>query len=162
MKPYQLTAFFCGAPRCAATPADVAMHASVGRVKLSQVEFQRAAGTCFNVICLSNAACQCCFSKILFTYKHRANMKVLVINPNSTQSVTDGLQAALDPVAPPGVELGYFTAPPHAPPSSHTFHLSCLTAVYCFEKLEKIGAFEKYDAFLVCCCKSPINFRFVT
>jgi hypothetical protein len=79
-------------------------------------------------------------------------MKILVINPNSTESVTVGLKEALDPVAPPGVELGYFTAPSKAPPSSHTFHLSCLCGVYCFEELLSIGAFEEYDAFLVCCC----------
>lgn len=86
-------------------------------------------------------------------------MKILVINPNSTESVTVGLQKSLDPVAPAGVELGYFTAPKKAPPSSHTFHLSCLCGVYCFEELLRIGAFEEYDAFLVCCCSGGSRVR---
>ncbi|SGZ56817.1 CIC11C00000005529 [Sungouiella intermedia] len=40
-------------------------------------------------------------------------MSILVINPNSSQKVTDNLEKIL--VAPPGIELAFYTGPPEAP-----------------------------------------------
>ncbi|GAA5905422.1 hypothetical protein JCM6882_003155 [Rhodosporidiobolus microsporus] len=77
--------------------------------------------------------------------------RLLIINPNSTESITDGLRAALDPYCPLGVELTYFTGPPHAPTGISNFVTGIQTASICFEELEKKGAFEAYDGFLVCC-----------
>ncbi|KAI5474757.1 protein of Asp/Glu/hydantoin racemase family [Pseudohyphozyma bogoriensis] len=79
---------------------------------------------------------------------------LLIINPNSTPSITTGLEEALSPIAPQGVKLSYYTAPSHAPPSINDYTTACLTAVHCFEDLEKKGALKEdseYDGFLVCC-----------
>ncbi|GAA5830592.1 hypothetical protein JCM11251_002525 [Rhodosporidiobolus azoricus] len=77
--------------------------------------------------------------------------RLLIINPNSTESITDGLRDALDPYCPPGVELSYFTGPNHAPTGISDFVTGIQTAAICFEELEKEGALGKYDGFLVCC-----------
>ncbi|GAA6005371.1 hypothetical protein JCM10207_002956 [Rhodosporidiobolus poonsookiae] len=77
--------------------------------------------------------------------------RLLVINPNSTASITEGIQAALDPYCPAGVEITYFTAPSHAPTGISDFRTGIQTAYICFDELEKTGAFDKYDGFLVCC-----------
>ncbi|BGP13114.1 Protein dcg1 [Rhodosporidiobolus nylandii] len=73
---------------------------------------------------------------------------LLVINPNSTESITDGLRAALDPYCPAGVELFYFTAPSRAPTGISNFVTGIQTAAICFEELESSGALEEYDGFL--------------
>ncbi|GAA5971381.1 hypothetical protein JCM11641_008330 [Rhodosporidiobolus odoratus] len=77
--------------------------------------------------------------------------RLLIINPNSTESITDGLRAALDPYCPPGMSLTYFTAPSQAPTGISDFRTGILTAAVCFEELEKSGALVTYDGFLVCC-----------
>ncbi|GAA6041687.1 hypothetical protein JCM8097_003084 [Rhodosporidiobolus ruineniae] len=77
--------------------------------------------------------------------------KLLIINPNSTVSFTEGLKTSFEPYCPPGVELAYFTAPPHAPTGISNLVTGIQTAAICFEELEKTGAFETYDGFLVCC-----------
>ncbi|KAM0746365.1 hypothetical protein T439DRAFT_319029 [Meredithblackwellia eburnea MCA 4105] len=78
-------------------------------------------------------------------------IKILVINPNSSKSITNGLQEALDPVCPPGVELSYYTAPAHAPPSINDFQTATLTAVACYQDILEKKLTESYDGFLVCC-----------
>ena len=42
---------------------------------------------------------------------------VAVVNPNSSQVVTDALARTLEPLAPAGTTLRFLTAPPDAPPS---------------------------------------------
>ncbi|KAK0227302.1 Asp/Glu/hydantoin racemase [Armillaria nabsnona] len=58
-----------------------------------------------------------------------APASILVINPNSSQSITDGLK-----VAPPEARLTFYMAPSHARP-------------FIIEK----QLLEKHDGFLVCC-----------
>lgn len=82
-------------------------------------------------------------------------MSLLIINPNSTEAITDGLRASLLPVQPAGVELRFFTAPPGAPTGISNLVTAVQTAHLCFEALLNQGAFDKYDGFLVCCCKPP-------
>ncbi|KAL8279484.1 hypothetical protein RQP46_008046 [Phenoliferia psychrophenolica] len=78
-------------------------------------------------------------------------VRLLIINPNSSASITVGLKEALDPFCPPGVELTYYTAPEHAPPSINDFCTASLTAVACYEDIKFKGLHEVYDGFLVCC-----------
>lgn len=80
--------------------------------------------------------------------------RLLVINPNSTESITDGLRDALEPYRPADVHLDYFTGPSHAPTGIRDFRTGVQTAAICFDELEKSGALRRYDGFLVCCCAS--------
>ena len=80
------------------------------------------------------------------------NVALLVINPNSTASVTDGLRAILPP--PPGATLEFYTAPRNAPPAISDATTGVLSAAACFTDLTANGALDKYDGFLVCCCAS--------
>lgn len=75
---------------------------------------------------------------------------ILVINPNSSESVTDGLRETLQP--PPGCPLVFYTAPSHAPPSINDVTTAALTASACWEDIRDKGLLDLYDAFLVCCC----------
>ncbi|ETW79773.1 hypothetical protein HETIRDRAFT_49067 [Heterobasidion irregulare TC 32-1] len=74
---------------------------------------------------------------------------ILVINPNSSESVTSGLRDTLSP--PPDTTLTFYTAPSHAPPSINDLTTANLTATACFEDILAKGLVELYDGFLVCC-----------
>ncbi|KAI5124352.1 hypothetical protein M0805_008959 [Coniferiporia weirii] len=78
-------------------------------------------------------------------------VRLLVINPNSSKSITDGLQESLNPLTPPGTQLSYFTAPPHAPAAISNIITANQTATYCYESLVQGKAIDEYDGFLVCC-----------
>ncbi|GAA5832369.1 hypothetical protein JCM3766R1_002398 [Sporobolomyces carnicolor] len=78
-------------------------------------------------------------------------MQLLIINPNSTSDITDGIADSLNPHCPPNVELTYFTAPSHAPTAIRDYVTGIQTATACFEELVKTQAFDKFDGFLVCC-----------
>jgi Asp/Glu/hydantoin racemase len=77
-------------------------------------------------------------------------ISLLVINPNSSASMTDGLLQNLVP--PPGVTLAFYTAPASAPPSINDATTGVLSAAACFADIQKEGIIERYDGFLVCCC----------
>ncbi|GAA5830859.1 hypothetical protein JCM5353_000593 [Sporobolomyces roseus] len=77
--------------------------------------------------------------------------KILIINPNSTKDITDGIAESLDPYCPPNCQLHYFTAPAHAPPSIRDYVTGIQTAAACFDEMINTGAFERFDGFLVCC-----------
>ncbi|GAA5976706.1 hypothetical protein JCM10908_005602 [Rhodotorula pacifica] len=78
--------------------------------------------------------------------------RLLVINPNSTEAITDGLRESLETVQlPDEFVVGYYTAPAHAPTGISNFVTGIQTAASCFEALREEGAFETYDGFLVCC-----------
>ncbi|KAJ7107664.1 Asp/Glu/hydantoin racemase [Mycena crocata] len=74
---------------------------------------------------------------------------ILVINPNSSQSVTDGLEEALR--TPPQTNLAFYTGPPNAPPSINDLTGGTISAAACFADLQEKGLIEKYDGFLVSC-----------
>jgi Asp/Glu/hydantoin racemase len=76
---------------------------------------------------------------------------ILIINPNSSQSVTDGLEQALQ--APPETTLTFYTAPPNAPPSINDITGGTLSATACFLDIIEKGLIDKYDGFLVSCCE---------
>jgi Asp/Glu/hydantoin racemase len=80
-------------------------------------------------------------------------VSILVINPNSSQVITDGLERALSGYVPPGASLSFFTAPPDGPPSIDDVATSVLSAAASFRGLtdpEK-KLLDKHDAFLVSC-----------
>ncbi|GAA6008722.1 hypothetical protein JCM11491_003411 [Sporobolomyces phaffii] len=78
-------------------------------------------------------------------------MKILIINPNSTKDITDGIADALNPRCPPNATLAYFTAPSHAPTAIRDYVTGIQTASACFDELVKVRAFDEFDGFLVCC-----------
>ncbi|CDO75955.1 hypothetical protein BN946_scf184888.g5 [Trametes cinnabarina] len=80
--------------------------------------------------------------------------KVLVINPNSSQSMTDALKPILSDLEHPGLELDYFTGPAElSPPSINDSTTSILSAAHCFERLrtEIVRETSSHDAYLVAC-----------
>ncbi|KAJ3767070.1 Asp/Glu/hydantoin racemase [Lentinula raphanica] len=76
-------------------------------------------------------------------------IRLLIINPNSTKSVTDGLEEVLTP--PPQTELTFYTAPKNAPPSINDMVTANLTATACFLDIQEKKLLDRYDGFLVCC-----------
>ncbi|KAF8213315.1 WD40-repeat-containing domain protein [Mycena galopus ATCC 62051] len=74
---------------------------------------------------------------------------ILVINPNSSQSVTDGLSSALR--APPEANLTFYTAPADAPPSINNASQGTFSAGICFRDILDKGLIETYDGFVVSC-----------
>ena len=77
---------------------------------------------------------------------------ILVINPNSSASITAGLQMSLSAICPPWVSLEFYTAPDHAARAISDFRTMNTTSTHCYEDLVKRGAFQQYDGFMVCCC----------
>ncbi|KAJ7139887.1 Asp/Glu/hydantoin racemase [Mycena epipterygia] len=74
---------------------------------------------------------------------------LLVINPNSSQSVTEGLKEALR--APPDTTLAFYTAPADAPPSINDATTGTISAAVCFRDIVAKGWIDTYDGFLVSC-----------
>mgnify|MGYP004708584401 FL=1 len=74
-------------------------------------------------------------------------INILVINPNSSQKVTDNLEAIL--VAPEGTKFHFYTAPGNGP-KEITPELSALSAEVALPDLLKKDL-NQYDGFLVCC-----------
>ncbi|KAF8150607.1 Asp/Glu/hydantoin racemase [Crassisporium funariophilum] len=77
------------------------------------------------------------------------SVTLLVINPNSSQSVTAGLQEVL--VAPPGATLEFYTPPNNAPPSINDITTGVLSGAACYADLVDKNLIDKHDGFLVCC-----------
>ncbi|KAF5327630.1 hypothetical protein D9619_004323 [Psilocybe cf. subviscida] len=76
-------------------------------------------------------------------------IKLLVINPNSTESMTQGLRDVLMP--PPRTTLDFYTAPTDAPDSIKDATTGILSGAACFTDILRKGLVEQYDGFLVCC-----------
>lgn len=76
-------------------------------------------------------------------------MSILVINPNSSQKVTDNLEKIL--VAPPGIELAFYTAPPDAPKEIDGELSLKLSEQAVLPDLLSKNLHTKHLGFLVCC-----------
>ncbi|KAJ6509293.1 Asp/Glu/hydantoin racemase [Mycena vitilis] len=74
---------------------------------------------------------------------------ILVLNPNSSRSVTQGLEEALR--APPDTTLAFYTAPANAPPSINDATTGTLSTTACFTDIVEKGLIDKYDGILVSC-----------
>jgi Asp/Glu/hydantoin racemase len=76
---------------------------------------------------------------------------ILIINPNSSTIVTQGLEDTLR--APPETVLAFYTAPGEAPPSINDATGGTMSATVCFRDIVEKGLIDKYDGFLVSCCE---------
>ncbi|KAI5803111.1 Asp/Glu/hydantoin racemase [Geopyxis carbonaria] len=74
---------------------------------------------------------------------------LLIINPNSTVSMTTALSPTITPLLPPGTSATYFTAPPGAPPSINDSATEALSTTVCLPLL--IPLLQQHDGFLLCC-----------
>lgn len=76
-------------------------------------------------------------------------MSILVINPNSSQKVTDNLEKIL--VAPPNIKLSFYTAPPDAPEEIDGEPALIISEKVVLSDLLSKGLQNQYSGFLVCC-----------
>jgi len=72
---------------------------------------------------------------------------ILVINPNSSESITKTLERTL--IAPPSTNLHFFTGPSSSPPSINDEATSKQSCDACLPVL--LSTVEDYDGFLVAC-----------
>ncbi|KAI0364240.1 hypothetical protein BV20DRAFT_872337 [Pilatotrama ljubarskyi] len=84
-------------------------------------------------------------------------ISILVINPNSSESMTTALEPILADLQHPGLSLRYHTGPAgRSPPSVNDLATSILSAAHTYEALlplivvEESGR-DEYDAYLVAC-----------
>ncbi|PYI03970.1 carbon-nitrogen hydrolase [Aspergillus sclerotiicarbonarius CBS 121057] len=76
-------------------------------------------------------------------------LRILLINPNSTQSMTTNCIALINPTLPPDVEVHGFTAPLPAPSAIEGVLDSVLSAATTLRAVLPLA--DQYDAFLVAC-----------
>lgn len=76
-------------------------------------------------------------------------MKLLIINPNSSEKVTANLSEIL--TTPEGFSLHFYTAPKEAPAEISGEETSIESEKIALADLLKIGAHTRYDGYLVCC-----------
>ena len=79
----------------------------------------------------------------------RGKLRVLLINPNSTPSMTDTCISMVKPTLPPDVEVVPFTAPIPAPSAIEGSLDAVLSAAAAVRVILPIA--DQYDAFLVAC-----------
>lgn len=77
--------------------------------------------------------------------------KILVVNPNSSQSITDCISSILSDYGSPDLSIEYFTGPPSAPPAINDEETSAQSTSACLPALLESSALEKYSAFLIAC-----------
>jgi len=76
-------------------------------------------------------------------------MSILIINPNSSVSMTKALEPIIENLNLPFLTYAYFTAPPPSPPSINDAEDSQRSADVCFPLLSE--RLTSYDAFVVAC-----------
>lgn len=78
-------------------------------------------------------------------------MSILIINPNSSKSVSDNLQSLLSP--PPGVTFTFYTAPPDAPEEIDGEETSKKSTEVVLKDLKENRSklLEPFNGFLICC-----------
>jgi Asp/Glu/hydantoin racemase len=87
-------------------------------------------------------------------------VRILVVNPNSSTSITDRLSESIE--APPGVQLTWWTAPSEAPPSIDDQETSDSSAAICLPRILELcksttsaalagGTERLFDGILVAC-----------
>lgn len=78
-------------------------------------------------------------------------ISILLINPNSTPSMTEACLRSIAATMPPYVTVHGFTAPPTAPSAIEGRADAVLSAADCFRALHPVVAEQAFDAFLVAC-----------
>ena len=84
----------------------------------------------------------------------RKPISVLVINPNSSDSMTEGLRPILSDLLHPTLTLDYHTGPETAPPSVNDLTTTVLSAAHTFAAMQPIIHPDiplGYDGYLVAC-----------
>ena len=78
-------------------------------------------------------------------------MRILVVNPNSSTSITDRLSQSINP--PPSVELIWWTAPSEAPPSIDDEETSDSSTVVCLPRILELcrGVETPLHGILIAC-----------
>jgi len=76
-------------------------------------------------------------------------IQLLVINPNSSESITHSLQSHFGGLCPPNTYLKYFTGPPSAPSAIDDTETSLQSLTACLPVLEPL--LGEYDGFLIAC-----------
>ncbi|KAA8895857.1 Asp/Glu/hydantoin racemase [Sphaerosporella brunnea] len=76
-------------------------------------------------------------------------MKLLIVNPNSTESMTEALKPVVTRLLPPGFEATYFTGPASSPKSINDAATSTASAEACFPLLQPLV--REHDGVLVAC-----------
>lgn len=95
------------------------------------------------------------FTKQKSTHTNKMAIKILLLNPNSSQVVTCACDDLVRPTLPSGVELHSLSGPSDSVPAIETFTDIAISAVATF-RLAKTKLNE-YDAFLVCGhCDHPL------
>ena len=80
-------------------------------------------------------------------------MKIKIINPNTTQSMTDGIRVAAVGAANPGTEI-VAVSPRMGPASIENFHDEYTSVIGVMEEVHK-GKTEGVDAFIIACYGDP-------
>ncbi|KAF8076839.1 Asp/Glu/hydantoin racemase [Lyophyllum atratum] len=88
-----------------------------------------------------------------------AHRKLLLVNPNTSESMTNGLKPIVDSILSlhKHVEVDFFTAPtsasgsPGAIPSINSPNDAYQSALYCLPHLQPLIARNQYDGYLVAC-----------
>jgi len=80
-------------------------------------------------------------------------ISLLIINPNSSKSITDGLKLALTPLTPPATKLTFYTAPNTAPSAISDLTTGMQSANACYDDIITQDLISRHDGFLVCCCE---------
>ncbi|KAL9934335.1 hypothetical protein V8E36_006791 [Tilletia maclaganii] len=75
--------------------------------------------------------------------------RIVVVNPNSSEVITEALERTLRPTAPSTCTYSFRTGPPTSPASIQSAVDGVLSAAYTFESLSSSA--EGADANLVCC-----------
>lgn len=78
-------------------------------------------------------------------------ISILLINPNSTASMTAACLGSIADTLPPHVTVHGFTAPPTAPAAIEGRADAVLSAADCFRALAPLARAQRFDAFLVAC-----------
>ncbi|KAK5164353.1 uncharacterized protein LTR77_010049 [Saxophila tyrrhenica] len=78
-------------------------------------------------------------------------IRILLINPNATRTMTANCLAMLQPTLPPDVEVTGLTAPSSAPTAIEGHFDAVMSAAASMRAVQPLQARESYDAMLVAC-----------
>ncbi|KAI5811349.1 Asp/Glu/hydantoin racemase [Peziza echinospora] len=79
----------------------------------------------------------------------KQKIRILIINPNSTERMTNALIPLISSLDLDNLSIDYFTAPPPSPPSINDTETAILSAKYTLPHI--IPKIAEYDGFLVAC-----------
>ncbi|CAK3784654.1 N-carbamoyl-D-amino acid hydrolase [Lecanosticta acicola] len=92
------------------------------------------------------------------TIAHTANggngkeIRILLVNPNATESMTEACISSVQPTLPPNVSVHPFTGPPNLAPTAIEGHFDAvLSSAACARALIPLQESENYNAILVAC-----------